>query len=201
LSAVELSDPGPRILTVIDEFANLADALPNSERKELWRYARMVAAEGRKAGIHLALALQDPTHKSLDLRIRRNCLPISFRVKDGDASRVILGAGGAERLPPRQFLTVMDRLIQGVAFAPSDQEIRSFLAARPVAAYPAPDWLDGETTIPQETRVIDPNEQEIANMLTAGHSLREIQQQIFGYAGGAAYEAVKRVQARLAREG
>jgi hypothetical protein len=88
-----------------------------------------------------------------------------------------------------------------VAFAPSDAEIQSFLAARPVAAYPAPEWLDSETAVPQETQVIDPTEQEIANMLTAGHSLREIQQQIFGYAGGAAYEAVKRVQARLAREG
>jgi hypothetical protein len=200
-AAVELSasNPGPRILTVIDEFANLADALPNSEREELWRYARMVAAEGRKAGVHLALALQDPTHKSLDLRIRRNCLPISFRVKDGDASRVILGSGGAERLPPRQFLTVMDRLIQGVAFAPSDEEIRAFLAARPVAPYPAPDWLEGETAAPQPTRVMDPNEQEIADMLIAGRSLREIQHQVFGYAGGAAYEAVKRVQARLVR--
>jgi DNA segregation ATPase FtsK/SpoIIIE-like protein len=166
----------------------------------MWRYARMVAAEGRKAGIHLALALQDPTHKSLDLRIRRNCLPISFRVKDGDASRVILGSGGAERLPPRQFLTVMDRLIQGVAFAPSDEEIRAVLTARPVAPYPVPDWLEGETAAPQPTRVIDPNEQEIVDLLAAGRSLREIQQQVFGYAGGAAYEAVKRVQARLARE-
>jgi hypothetical protein len=196
----ETAASGPRILTVIDEFANLADALPTSERKELWRYARMVAAEGRKAGVHLALALQDPTHKSLDLRIRRNCLPVSFRVKDGDASRVILGAGGAERLPPRQFLTVMDRLIQGVAFAPSDGEIRAFLAARPAAAYPVPDWLDGEGIVSHETQVVDPNEAEIARMLTAGHSLREIQQQLFGYAGGAAYEAVKRVQARLADE-
>jgi DNA segregation ATPase FtsK/SpoIIIE-like protein len=93
----------------MDEFANLADALPTNERRELWRGARMIAAQGRKAGVHLALALQDPTHKSLDLRIRRNYLPLSFRVKDGDASRVILGAGGAEQLSPRQFLTVMDQ--------------------------------------------------------------------------------------------
>jgi hypothetical protein len=101
--------PAPRILAVMDEFANLADALPTNERRELWRGARMIAAEGRKAGVHLAPALQAPTHKSLDLRIRRNCLSFSFRVKDGDASRVILGAGGAEQLPPRQFLTVMDQ--------------------------------------------------------------------------------------------
>jgi len=84
--------PAPRILAVMDEFAKLADALPTNERRELWRGVRMIAAEWRKAGVHLAMALQDPSHKSLDLRIRRNCLPLSFRVKDGDASRVILGA-------------------------------------------------------------------------------------------------------------
>ncbi len=134
--------PAPRILAVLDEFANLADGLDGRQRDELWRGARMVAAEGRKAGVHLALALQDPTHRSLDLRIRRNCLPLSFRVKDGDASRVILGAGGAEALPPRRFMTVMDALVHGVAFAPSDEELAAFLAARPAATYPAPEWLE-----------------------------------------------------------
>ncbi|NKQ35702.1 MAG: hypothetical protein HF973_08820 [Chloroflexi bacterium] len=73
--------------------------MPTNDRRELWRGARMIAAEGYKAGVHRALALQDPTHKSLDPRIRRNCLPLSFRVKDGDASRVILGAGCALPCP------------------------------------------------------------------------------------------------------
>jgi hypothetical protein len=77
---------------------------------------------------------------------------------------------------------------------------QAVITARPVAPYPAPDWLEGKTVVPQETHIIDPNEQEIADMLAAGHSLREIQQQVFGDAGGAAYEAVKWVQARLARE-
>lgn len=52
--------PAPHILDVMDEFANLADALPTNERRELWPGARMIDAEGRKAGVHLALALQDP---------------------------------------------------------------------------------------------------------------------------------------------
>ncbi len=55
----------------------------------------MVVDERRKAGIHLTIALQDPTHKSLDLRIRRNATPLTFPVKDDAASRVILGATGA----------------------------------------------------------------------------------------------------------
>ncbi len=190
--------PAPRILAVMDEFANLADALPTNERRELWRGARMIAAEGRKAGVHLALALQDPTHKSLDLRIRRNCLPLSFRVKDGDASRVILGAGGAEQLPPRQFLTVMDQLLRGVAFAPSDDEIRNFLAARPVAPYPAPSWLEADVVPATAShQQQDEIEQQIRALLGQGWSLRAVQRELFGYTGGAAYEAVKAVRAQM----
>ena len=112
----------------------------------------MVAAEGRKAGVHLALALQDPTHKALDLRIRRNCTPVSFRVKDGDASRVILGAGGAENLPERQFMTVIGSLVRGVGFGPDDEEIYQFLGARPVTNFPAPEWLeDAQEAIQEKT--------------------------------------------------
>ena len=74
----------------------------------------------RKSGIHLALAVQNPTWQSLDLGIRRNCTPLTFRVNGGDASRVILNTPGAEALGNRQFLTVMGGLERGVAFAPGD---------------------------------------------------------------------------------
>jgi len=133
--------PGPRILVVIDEFANLADALEGKQREALWRVARMVAAEGRKTDIHLALGLQDPSHKSIDLRIRRNCTSVAFRVKDPDASRLVLSATGAEKLQDRQFMVVFDKLVRGVAFAPSEAEIRAFLTSRPVMTHPAPTWL------------------------------------------------------------
>lgn len=85
--------PAPRILAIIDEFATPADVLPTDERRDLWRAAHMIAAEGRKAGVHLMLALQDPARKSLDLRIRRTaCLFPSVSkmtrpaapVRDGD---------------------------------------------------------------------------------------------------------------------
>jgi len=130
----------PRVLAVFDEFSNLADSMDTRNREELWRWARMIAAEGRKAGVHLALALQDPTHRSIDLRIRRNCVPLSFRVKDSEASRVVLGATGAEGLAPRHFMTVLHTLTQAVAFAPDDDQITTFLAGRRVPIYPKPDW-------------------------------------------------------------
>ena len=139
-----LPNAGPRFLGVFDEFSNLADSMENREREELWRWARMVAAEGRKAGMHLALALQDPTHRSIDLRIRRNTTPISFRVRDDAASRVVLNAGGAEALPPRQFLALIGAaLVRGVAFSPDDEQIVQFLASRPVAELPEAEWLEG----------------------------------------------------------
>jgi len=139
------------VLAVIDEFSNLADAMPTTnDRNELWRYARMIAAEGRKAGIHLAIALQDPTHKSLDLRIRRNASPLAFRVQDAAASRVVLGAPGADQLGNRQFMTVINASLQhGMAFAPTDQEIEQFLNDRSVKPLPPPTWL--KTSVSTET--------------------------------------------------
>ncbi|GAB4577533.1 MAG: hypothetical protein Fur0022_02640 [Anaerolineales bacterium] len=181
-----------RVLAVFDEFSNLADALSNSERDELWRGARMVAAEGRKAGVHLALALQDPTHKSIDLRIRRNCTPLAFRVLDEAASRVVLNTGGADTLPPRQFLTVLNtRLCRGVAFSPGDQEIEAFLDNRPVTPLPPPIWLAQVSTAIEEAP-----EDEVISRIRALHaqnlSLNEIQRQVFGYVGGKAYETVRK---------
>jgi hypothetical protein len=182
---------GPRLLCVFDEFSNLADSMPDSDRAELWRYARMVAAEGRKAGVHLALALQDPTHRSIDLRIRRNCTPMAFRVKDGEASRVVLGSGGAEALPNRQFLTVLDGLSRAVAFAPSDEQLAAFVAARAPGLMPAPAWLAAPaTSVSTDTPAAD-DVARIRQMRAAGASLRAIEQAVYGYAGGQASARVK----------
>ncbi len=190
----------PRLLAVFDEFSNLADSLGDRAREELWRWARMIAAEGRKAGVHLALALQDPTHKSLDLRIRRNCTPLAFRVKDGEASRVILGAGGAESLAPRQFLTVLGQAVtRAVAFAPDDEQIAAFLARRAASPHPRPEWLQrpapailspvvGDEIVEEKTTIIV---EQIRQLRAQGHSLNSIQQQVFGYTGGKAYSVVR----------
>jgi hypothetical protein len=182
------SGEGPTVMAVFDEFSNLADSLESKEREELWRWARMIAAEGRKAGIFLAIALQDPTHKSLDLRIRRNCTPVAFRVQDDAASRVVLGTGGAESLPERQFMAVIQaRLHQAVAFAPSDEDIRRFLGARDVPALAAPEWL---VKGPVEGLNFDPTAEEI-RLYAREHSKSETARHFFGYADGAAFRKVQ----------
>lgn len=188
----------PRVLAVVDDFSILGDILDAGGRRELWLAARRLAADSRKSGIHLALVAQNPTWQSIDLGIRRNCTPLTFRVNDSDASRVILNAPGAERLDKRQFLTVMQNLVRGVAFAPSDEQIAVFLASRQVPALPRPDWL--EAVIPpglqmpaseQVDAVVDDQTAQIRALHAAGRSLNGIQDEVFGYRGGAAYAAVK----------
>lgn len=191
--------PDPAMLIVMDEFSDLADELEtDKDRERLWRSARMVAAEGRKAGVLLAIALQDPTHRSIDLRIRRNCTPVAFRVQDSSASMVILRVPGAENLADRHFMTRMNgQVLEGVAFDVTAQDVQQFLAAHPVPQLPAPKWLElGESVsipVKPEPKVDDTEarEQRIRAMHAAGKSMNEIEFVIFGYTGGKAYAEVK----------
>ena len=186
----------PRTLIVIDEFSNLADdAASPAERENLWRAARMLAAEGRKTGIILAIALQDPSHKSMDLRIRRNATKIAFRVQDEHASRIILGAGGAEHLPRHRFMVVTDHLVIGSAFDPTDQDINNFLKVRQVPMLPAPAWIEEiEDQQPDDPQQSQPDRsQRIKELLASGLSANEVQRRVFGFTGGAAYAAVRAV--------
>jgi hypothetical protein len=132
-----------------------------------------------------------PRWRSIDLGIRRNCTPLTFRVNDGDASRVILNAPGAEGLGQRQFLTVMQNIVQGVAFAPSDEQIAAFLASRQVPVLPRPDWLPAASPTVEQASDATDRAARIRALHTAGKSLNAIQDEVFGYRGGAAYAAVK----------
>ena len=182
----------PRLLAVVDDFSILGDMLDGAERRALWLAVRRLAADSRKSGIHLALAVQNPTWQSLDLGIRRNCTPLTFRVNDGDASRVILNTPGAEALGKRQFLTVMGNLERGVAFAPSDEQIAAFLASRQTPGLPRPDWLPvtgspGAAPVAQEP---DQAEQ-IRTLHAGGNRSMPFRRKSSAIGGGAAYAAVK----------
>jgi len=189
----------PQTMVVMDEFSNLADALEDvdrSKREELWRWARMDTAEARKYGLHMVYALQDPTARSIDLRIRRNTTPIVFRVKDADSSRTVLATNGAEALPERHFMTVISNLVRGAAFAPTDDDISSFLAAYPVKHVERPDWIDAEVkdVAAEEPAADDAGRDfEIWTMHMDGKSMNEIQRTVFGRTGGAFYQTVRDV--------
>lgn len=190
---------GPRALVVMDEFSNLADAMPDeASRKALWRALRMATAEGRKCGIHVAVALQDPTWQSMDLPARRNMTPVIFRVQDQAASRVTLNVNGAETLERQHFLARLRQVVHGKAFAPTDDEIQAFVSRHPVNALPAPEWV--ALPAPAQPAAADPDSdktKKIRSLLQQGMSVNRVCNIVFGYTGGSAFAAVSEVKAHM----
>ncbi len=85
----------PRILLVIDEYADLIRESPKEIHEIIDRIARL----GRAVGVHLILVTQLPISKIVTPQIKAN-IPcrLSFTVLDKRESRIILDKTGAERL-------------------------------------------------------------------------------------------------------
>ncbi len=85
----------PRILVIIDEFANIMLNDKNGANEKICA----LAAEARAAGIHLILATQRPSADIMEGPIKAN-LParIVFKVATDIDSRVCIGKNGAETL-------------------------------------------------------------------------------------------------------
>jgi hypothetical protein len=88
-------------------------------------------------------------------------------------------------------MALLDRpgVVRGVTANPSDAELRLYLEHNTTPALPPPDWLDLDSTPdpPEE----DETEQLIRELTGQGLSMRAIQQEVFGYVGGKAYDTVK----------
>jgi hypothetical protein len=154
-----MANPFPGMLVVIDEFANLSDSLRSidpSLREELWNAAIQVANAGRKVGVTLAIALQDPSRKNIGMSLRRQFTRVAFKVQDRDASQIVLGSVGAEKLPEGHFLTIVNGLQHGIGFKPSDDDIMRYLAHHAAPKLDPPVWLDVEShTVPQHDPIED----------------------------------------------
>ncbi|MEJ2866436.1 FtsK/SpoIIIE domain-containing protein [Actinomycetospora sp. OC33-EN08] len=98
------ADPLPRLVIVIDEFAQLVTEMPDFVAGLV-----DVAARGRSLGIHLVLATQQP-QGVVNTQIRSNTtIRISLRVADETSSTDIIGipdAGRLPRIPGRAFVKV-----------------------------------------------------------------------------------------------
>ena len=85
----------PRILVVLDEFADLV----MMAKTDIKFYVMRLGQKARAAGIHLILATQRPSAKMIDSDIKAN-IPGTIALKTASAvnSRVIIETGGAEKL-------------------------------------------------------------------------------------------------------
>jgi len=94
------NDPMPRIVVVIDEFADLSSVIEAGEKRDAFDESlQRLAQRARNVGIHLIIATQRPTADIVSGTIKAN-LPCraSFRLGSGVDSRTILDRSGAENL-------------------------------------------------------------------------------------------------------
>ena len=89
----------PRIVVIVDEFADIMNSLERRERQDFERQINRLAATGRARGIHLVLATQRPTVDVISGNIKAN-IParVSFQLTTQTDSRTILDRAGAEAL-------------------------------------------------------------------------------------------------------
>ena len=105
--SVTNGDSMPRIVVVIDEFADLVS---HEDKDSIKGYVQRIAQKGRAAGIHLILSTQRPSTDVLGGSTKVNFgkpdNKLCFRVGSGVDSRVVLGKAGAEHLTQMgEFMT------------------------------------------------------------------------------------------------
>jgi DNA segregation ATPase FtsK/SpoIIIE, S-DNA-T family len=94
LPAVPGADPLPRLMIVVDEFAVMAEKLPDQLTSLI-----QIGAQGRSLGIHLVLATQRPAGVvSADMRANINHR-IALRVASPEDSRDVIETIDAARIP------------------------------------------------------------------------------------------------------
>jgi DNA segregation ATPase FtsK/SpoIIIE-like protein len=194
----------PPVLLAIDELLALFMLLSPTEQRQFWGLIAAFASRARKVGMCSIGLATDPTYRALGqggLNYRTQCARVSFRMMQSSGSRAILDESGAETLEEGQFMALLGepRVVRGMTANPSDEELRSYLAYNQAPVLPPPTWL--ETVAPSpETGSVDETGREIQELISQGLSLREIQRQVFGYVGGAAYEAVRQVRDEMTGE-
>lgn len=92
-------DSLPRIVCVVDEFADLLLAGPKKQRDEFEQGFNRIAQVGRAAGVHLVLATQRPSRQVVSGLLKAN-LPgkIALKVSNRYDSIVLIDQSGAQNL-------------------------------------------------------------------------------------------------------
>ncbi|WP_231383014.1 FtsK/SpoIIIE domain-containing protein [Cryobacterium sp. MP_M3] len=88
------SNPLPRLVIVVDEFATMLTAFP-----ELHALFVDIAARGRSLGVHLILCTQRPNGVVRDALLANCNLRVSLRVNNRADSQAVLGTDAAAALP------------------------------------------------------------------------------------------------------
>ncbi|MET0639346.1 MAG: DNA translocase FtsK, partial [Hyphomicrobium sp.] len=141
----------PRIVIIVDEFADLMIVAGREVEASVQRLAQMA----RAAGIHLIMATQRPSVDIITGTIKANFpTRISFKVTSKIDSRTILNEQGAEQLLGQGdmlYSTGAGQLVRVHGAFVSDEEVVAFADALRQEA--APKYVDGITDTPQPSDV------------------------------------------------
>lgn len=211
-------------MAVIDDYSGVMLRMPRKEAGEVLNEVKSIAFDGAKFGLHLTLGLQRATWENIDTNLRSQMGRIVYSLESAGDSRIALGEDGAERLPLQfNFLTRMtddSAVRRGVGFTLQDVEIEAFLQSRPVAQNEPLAWIDATAETVEYNAAVTPETVGPAEELKAAYkkadddfnireayltrcglrkrfSLRDIEQEVFGFKGGTAHDAVKRAIADL----
>jgi DNA segregation ATPase FtsK/SpoIIIE, S-DNA-T family len=89
----------PRIVCIVDEFADLLMSGRRAERAEVEQGFIRIAQIGRAAGVHLILATQLPRRQVVSGNLKGNILSrLAFRVSNRTESQILIDQNGAENL-------------------------------------------------------------------------------------------------------
>ena len=126
-NASGLFQPMPRLVVVIDEFADLAMVMTDDDNEAFDDALKRLAARARNVGIHLVLATQRPTTDVIRGSIKTNLTcRISFRLTSHVDSQTILNTTGAEALLGAGDMLVAEggtlERLQGFFISESDLE-------------------------------------------------------------------------------
>ncbi|MFT3732648.1 MAG: DNA translocase FtsK 4TM domain-containing protein [Hyphomicrobium sp.] len=144
-------EPLPRIVIIVDEFADLMIVAGREVEASVQRLAQMA----RAAGIHLIMATQRPSVDIITGTIKANFpTRISFKVTSKIDSRTILNEQGAEQLLGQGdmlYSTGAGQLVRVHGAFVSDEEVVAFADALRREA--SPKYVDGITDAPESLEV------------------------------------------------
>ncbi|WP_423415805.1 DNA translocase FtsK 4TM domain-containing protein [Hyphomicrobium sp. B1] len=144
-------EPLPRIVIIVDEFADLMIVAGREVEASVQRLAQMA----RAAGIHLIMATQRPSVDIITGTIKANFpTRISFKVTSKIDSRTILNEQGAEQLLGQGdmlYSTGAGQLVRVHGAFVSDEEVVAFADA--LRQEGAPKYVDGITETPPPSDV------------------------------------------------
>ncbi len=126
--------PGPYLLVLADEFADLVDS---DEGPRCTALIKQLAQKGRAAGISVVICTQYPRADILPSPISANLnTRVAFRLQSDVQSRVVLERGGAEELQGRGDCLVrfadgtVERLLVPFIDVQAEEQLRHFFSGR-----------------------------------------------------------------------